>query len=130
MENTPLLSIGEMITDALRREIAAQIAVAFDRRPSLPLDRRQVAELLKISLPTLKKRTDDGVIHCTRIGRRVLFDRAQIDALMQLKGASNWEQKKCPLRANVAGKYLLKAGGLFEYVFEYNIRKYLELCAK
>lgn len=82
----PLLSIGEMITDYLRREIAAQIAVALDRRPPVPLDRRQVAELLKISLPTLKKRTDEGVIICTRIGRRVLFDRAQIDALMQSKG--------------------------------------------
>ena len=80
------LSIGDMITDALRREIAAQIAVVLDRRPSVPLDRRQVAELLKISLPTLKKRTDDGVIRCTRIGRRVLFERSQIDALMQSKG--------------------------------------------
>ena len=89
MENTPLLSIGEMITDALRREIAAQIALVLDRRPSLPLDRRQVAELLKISLPTLLKRTQDGVIPCTRIGRRVLFDRAQIDALLQSKGAPN-----------------------------------------
>ena len=79
------LSIGELIADALRREIAAQIAVALDRRPSLPLDRRQVAELLKISLPTLKKRMDDGSIRCTRIGRRVLFERSQIDALMQSK---------------------------------------------
>lgn len=85
----PSPSIGELITDALRREIAAQIAVVHDRRPSLPLDRRQVAELLKISLPTLKKRTDDGVLHCTRIGRRVLFDRAQIDALIQSKGVQN-----------------------------------------
>ena len=85
MENTPLLSIGEMITDALRREIGAQIAVAFDRRPSVPLDRRQVAELLKISLPTLKKRTHDGTLNCTRVGRRVLYERAQIDALLQLK---------------------------------------------
>lgn len=76
------LSIGDMITDALRREIAAQIAVALDRRPSVPLDRRQVAELLKISLPTLKKRMDDGSINCTRIGRRVLFDRSQIDAML------------------------------------------------
>ena len=78
-------SIGELITDALRREIAAQIAVVLDRRPSVPLDRRQVAELLKISLPTLKKRMDDGSIRCTRIGRRVLFERSQIDALMQSK---------------------------------------------
>ena len=79
----PLLSIGEMITDALRREVAAQIAVVLDVRPSLPLDRRQVAELLKISLPTLKKRTDDGTLNCTRVGRRVLYERAQIDALLQ-----------------------------------------------
>lgn len=82
----PLQSIGELITDALRRFVADEIAATTIVRPSLPLDRRQVAELLKISLPTLKKRTDDGVIHCTRIGRRVLFDRAQIDALLQSKG--------------------------------------------
>lgn len=81
----PLLSIGEIISDALRREIAAQIAVVLDRRPSETLDRRTVAGLLKISLPTLKKRTDDGSIHCTRLGRRVLFERSQIDALMQSK---------------------------------------------
>ena len=99
MENTPLLSIGEMITDALRREIAAQIAVAFDVRPSLPLDRRQVAELLKISLPTLKKRTDDGTLNCTRVGRRVLYERAQIDALLQR--GTKW--KKNPLRMNTKG---------------------------
>jgi len=83
----PLQLIGQAITDDLRRFIAEEIAVALNRRPTEILDRRQVAELLKISLPTLKKRMDDGSIHCTRIGRRVLFDRAQIDALMQLKGA-------------------------------------------
>ena len=83
----PLQLIGQAITDNLRRFIAEEIAVALDRRPSETLDRRQVAELLKISLPTLKKRMDDGSIRCTRIGRRVLFYRAQIDALMQSKGA-------------------------------------------
>lgn len=93
MQNTPHAtdnvapspSIGEMITDYLRHEIAAQIAVVLNVRPSVPLDRRQVAELLKISLPTLKKRTDDGSIHCTRIGRRVLFDRSEIESLLALK---------------------------------------------
>ena len=92
----PLQLIGQAITDDLRRFIAEEIAVAIDRRPTEILDRRQVAELLKISLPTLKKRTDDGSIHCTRIGRRVLFDRAQIDALMQSKGAQKWDKKNAP----------------------------------
>ena len=85
----PLQSVGEIISDALRHEIAAQIAVALDRRPSETLDRRTVAELLKISLPTLLRRTADGSIPCTRIGRRVLFERSQIDALLQSKGVQN-----------------------------------------
>ena len=84
----PLQLIGQAITDDLRRFIAEEIAVALDRRPSETLDRRQVAELLKISLPTLLKRTQDGVIPCTRIGRRVLFERAQIDALLQSNGGA------------------------------------------
>ena len=82
----PLQSVGEIISDALRYEIAAQIAVALDRRPSEILSRRQVCDLLKISLPTLLRRTVDGVIPCTRIGRRVLFERSQIDALLKSNG--------------------------------------------
>lgn len=113
----PLQLIGQAITDDLRRFIAEEIAVALDRRPSETLDRRTVAGLLKISLPTLLRRTADGSIPCTRIGRRVLFERAQIDALLQSKAVQAWEQKKCPLRENVAGKYLLKAGGLFDYKY-------------
>jgi len=84
----PLQLIGQAITDDLRRFIAEEIAVALNRRPTEILDRRQVAELLKISLPTLLKRTQDGVIPCTRIGRRVLFERAQIHALLQSNGGA------------------------------------------
>lgn len=82
----PLQSVGEIISDALRHEIAAQIAVALDRRPSETLDRCQVAALFKISLPTLLRRTVDGSIPCTRLGRRVLYERAQIDALLKSNG--------------------------------------------
>ena len=78
----PLQLIGQAITDDLQRFIDAQIAKAIDRRPAETLSREETAALLKISLPTLKKRVDDGVIPCTKIGARVLFYRAQIEAML------------------------------------------------
>jgi len=78
----PLQLIGQAITDDLRRFIDAQIALAVDRRPAETLDRKEAAALLKISLPTLLKRVNDGTIKSTKIGRRVLFHRAEIDAIL------------------------------------------------
>jgi excisionase family DNA binding protein len=75
-------SIGAMITDALRRFIVDEIAIAINRRPTETISREETAALLKISLPTLLKRTADGTIPCVRVGRRVLFQRAQIEALL------------------------------------------------
>ena len=78
----PLQLIGQAITDDLRRYIDAQIALAIDRRPAETLDRKETAALLKISLPTLLKRVNDGTIPSTKIGRRCLFLRAEIDAML------------------------------------------------
>ena len=82
----PLQSIGELITDALRRFVADEIAATTIVRPSETLSRREVAALFKISLPTLLRRTVDGSIPCTRLGRRCLFERSQIDALLKSNG--------------------------------------------
>ena len=78
----PLQLIGQAITDDLRRFIAEEIAVALDRRPSETISRKETAALLKISLPTLLKRVNDGTIPSTKIGRRCLFLRAEIDAML------------------------------------------------
>lgn len=86
----PLQSIGELITDALRRFVADEIAATTIVRPSETLSRREVAALFKISLPTLLRRTVDGSIPCTRLGRRVLYERSQIDALLQKSSLDNY----------------------------------------
>ena len=96
MTNTPqaannaayLQLIGAMITDALRAFIADEIAVAIDRRPAETISRKEAAALLKISLPTLLKRVNDGTIPSTKIGRRCLFLRAEIDAILQSNGGA------------------------------------------
>lgn len=78
----PLQLIGQAITNDLRRFIAEEIAVALNRRRTETLSRSETAALLKISLPTLLKRVNDGTIPSTRIGRRVLFERSQIEAML------------------------------------------------
>lgn len=42
------------------------------------ITRKEAADLLKISLPTLNKRTKDGNLSAYRIGSRVLYKRSEI----------------------------------------------------
>ena len=45
--------------------------------------RDEVCELLHISLPTLKKYTDNGTLHGVKMGeRRVLYDASEIENLI------------------------------------------------
>lgn len=45
-------------------------------------NRKEAAEILHITLPTLASLTSDGRITAKKVGRRVLYDSAQIDALV------------------------------------------------
>ena len=42
------------------------------------LTRKEVAELFNISLPTLQKHTDSGLLKAVYIGRRVLYDQNEL----------------------------------------------------
>ena len=45
-------------------------------------NRKEAAEILHITLPTLANLTSVGRITAKRVGRRVLYDSAQIDSLV------------------------------------------------
>lgn len=48
------------------------------------LSRKEVAELLRISLPTLNNYRNSGILKCHRIGNRVLFNKGEVMEALQL----------------------------------------------
>jgi excisionase family DNA binding protein len=79
-----LLKIERRISDTLDRVLASRTSDIL-RKPK-KLTRKETAQKLKISLPTLSKHERTGLLKSERIGRRVLFSEDDIEAY--LKGSS------------------------------------------
>ena len=70
---------AEELTENIRTIIREELSTLNLKNPAPRyLSRLEVAELLKISLPTLNEYTRTGVIKGCRVGSRVLYDEAQI----------------------------------------------------
>lgn len=75
--------VGE-ITRAVRAELAAMPApVQRVEAPEELLGRDQAAQLLGITLPTLRLYTHKGMVNGYRIGSRVRYKRSEVIASLQ-----------------------------------------------
>lgn len=68
----------EELTETLRAVIRDELSLINPKETQRYLSRQEVANLLKISLPTLNEYTRTGIIKGSRIGSRVLYDEADI----------------------------------------------------
>ncbi len=69
----------DKFTESIRSIIREELSLIYVKEPAQRfLSRQEVAELLKISLPTLNEYTRKGIIKGSRVGSRVLYDEAQI----------------------------------------------------
>ncbi len=69
----------DKFTQSIRSIIREELAIFNTKEPAQRfLSRQEVAELLKISLPTLNEYTRKGIVKGSRVGSRVLYDEAQI----------------------------------------------------
>lgn len=70
--------IGEMYLDAVAEATAALEAA----RETPAMSRREVMAALKVSYTTLYNWEKSGYIHPVRVGSRVLYRRAEVEAIM------------------------------------------------
>lgn len=77
----PLPELVDGIAKAVRDEIAAQPA-ANPPQPEELLSRKDTAELLRITLPTLREYTRRGLVKGYRIGARVRYRRSEVLAAL------------------------------------------------
>lgn len=57
------------------------------------LTRQDVSHLLRISLPTLNTYTKDGILKGYRIGRRVLYKKAEVESMLQEITSTKYKRK-------------------------------------
>jgi excisionase family DNA binding protein len=74
--------ITREVTRAMRAEVAA-IPTTPPAAPEELLSRDQAAQLLGITLPTLREYTHKGLVNGYRIGTRVRYKRSEVIASLQ-----------------------------------------------
>ena len=82
LHQTPLSDIRALISEA----VAEQFKVYQPKQEKEPvkiLTRQETALMLGVSLPTLNEWTKNGTIQGTRIGTRVRYRMADIDAALK-----------------------------------------------
>lgn len=76
--NDLLEKIGEVIDNRLGKSVPHKLEIQSDY-----LSRKEVANLLKITLPTLHDWTKQGILKSYRIGTRVLYKESEIKQTLE-----------------------------------------------
>lgn len=77
----------KMLINALE-QVIEPLKPAKESR-SLELTRKETAELLRISLPTLAKWSEQGIIHAISMGGRIYYSLSEIQNILEKKGGKH-----------------------------------------
>lgn len=72
--------LRQVISDEVRRTLQEERQKA---RPERYLSRDEVCKMIGISKVTLWKKTDDGLIKATKVGRRVTYAESEVKRFME-----------------------------------------------
>jgi hypothetical protein len=76
----------KMISDVIEEKLKLNPRRDIPEKKTVYLNRFEVVELLKISLPTLNNWSKSGIVQSYRIGNRVLYKASEIeDAIHSVK---------------------------------------------
>jgi excisionase family DNA binding protein len=79
IQKASLSELKEMISDTMEQYLRP---MAADKKVPAILIRQQAAKMLNVSLPTLHCWTMDGIVRGTRIGTRIRYRMADIEAAL------------------------------------------------
>lgn len=82
----------ELISEVIEEKLKLIPRQELLEKKTVYLNRVEVAELLKISLPTLNNWSKSGIIQAYRIGNRVLYKPEEID--QAVKSVRNLKHKR------------------------------------
>jgi excisionase family DNA binding protein len=82
--------LTELTTDELADLVASKVLAAINQLPAQAstevklLSRKETAARLHVTLPTLNQWVKDGRVKAHRVGRKVLFKSAEVDAALNV----------------------------------------------
>ena len=79
MQMAVLTPILNPFLDVLAEKISERVIAATLQKEPRYYSRKETAELLRVTLPTLARLTKDGLIAAKRVGSRILYDASSID---------------------------------------------------
>lgn len=94
MESAILLQTSESGLRSLIREELAQVLADLKPKGKRYYDRKQICEMFKVSLPTVHTWINTGVLECSKIGGRTLFDADMVEQLIGSKKVVKYRHGK------------------------------------
>ena len=75
--------LKKIISDVIEEKLKFSPRIELLEKKTVYLNRFEVVELLKISLPTLNNWSKSGIVQSYRIGNRILYKQDEIDLAIQ-----------------------------------------------
>ena len=73
-----IIGLFEPVIDEIVARVSKIVLSTTNREPRY-YSRKETADLLHVTLPTLAKLTKNGVVNFKRVGKRILYDARSID---------------------------------------------------
>ena len=73
-----IIGLFEPVIDEIVARVSKIVLSTTNREPRY-YSRKETADLLHVTLPTLAKLTKNGVVNCKRVCKRILYDARSID---------------------------------------------------
>lgn len=79
IQQAAIISFFAPVIDEIVDRVSERVLTATVKKEPKYYTRKETADLLHITLPTLARLTKDGLITCKRVGTRVLYESNSID---------------------------------------------------
>ncbi|MDR3140796.1 MAG: helix-turn-helix domain-containing protein [Tannerellaceae bacterium] len=89
-----ILDFFSPIIDTIADKVVERVLGATSNKEPKYYTRKEVAGILHITLPTLSRLTNNGVLTCKRIGSRILYDANTIDDAIRSKVIFKYRRAK------------------------------------